>query len=89
MKKVLGLLVFLIVGCYAHNVQPAKEIEVQDDVVDVFYKLKPSPTQTEYLDIQAKVREFIWKKWNSRQVGKLKLVLCNLSFCTYFFVMAI
>ena len=75
MKKVLTLLVFSIVGCHAQssNIQPTKELEVQDDAVDVFYKLKPSPTQTEYLDIQAKVREFIWKKWNSRQVGKLKL----------------
>ncbi len=75
MKKLLALLVFSIVGCYAQlsNIQPVKDREVQEGAVEVFYRLGPLPTQTEYLNIRAKVREFIWKTWNERQHGKLKL----------------
>lgn len=75
MKKVLTLLVFSIVGCYSQSnkIQQTQESKIQDNGVEIFYKLRPSPSRTEYEDMQAKVREFIWKHWNSHQIGKLKI----------------
>lgn len=75
MKKALQLLVLFVVGCHAQltTEHPASSAIVQGDSDEVFYKLGPTITQTEYVNTLARVREFIWIHWTVKQIGRLNL----------------